>query len=76
MNFKEVCVAVVLRAFTAFIKFAMEVENFHLIKLPGLHPSGFHCLKSFYMWGVGMSIALSRQMVVLRLLLFELVNKQ
>ena len=47
MNFKEVCVAVVLRAFTAFIKFAMEVENFHLIKQPGLHPSGFHRLKSF-----------------------------
>ena len=47
MNFKEVCVAVVLRAFSTFIKFAMEVENFHLTKQPGLHPSGFHRLKSF-----------------------------
>jgi len=23
----------------------MEVENSHFIKQPGLHPSGFHCLK-------------------------------
>jgi len=25
----------------------MEVENSHFIKQPGLHRSGFHCLKSF-----------------------------
>ena len=25
----------------------MEVENSHVIGHPGLHPSGFHCLKSY-----------------------------
>ena len=36
----------VLRALSVLLNFAVEVESSHIIRQPGLHPSGFHRLKS------------------------------